>query len=136
MMCEVITILFIAHHVLSSGDLNWVFIAGYETPLQIKAKLTAVLQNSDLSTVTEKKVMWYCTVQTCAEVGAYFGIGACLPPMEVVMVADVAVVRVQVQVTTAVEAAAGSESLQYQARAANAYQQRQPPPISRGDLFF
>lgn len=56
--------------------------------------------------------------------------------MKAVVVAEVAVVRVRVQVTTAVEAAAGIESLQYQSRAANAYQQRQPTPISRGDLFF
>lgn len=89
------------------------------------------------------------TVQTCAggvcllrkykrvlEVCAHFGIGACLPLMKAVVVAEVAVVRVRVQVTTAVEAAAGIESLQYQSRAANAYQQRQPTPISRGDLFF
>lgn len=70
------------------------------------------------------------------EVCAHFGIGACLPLMKAVVVAEVAVVRVRVQVTTAVEAAAGIESLQYQSRAANAYQQRQPTPISRGDLFF
>lgn len=128
-----IILLFIAHHVLSSGDLNWAFIAGYETPLQIKAKLTAVLQNSDLSSVTEKKVLYKRVLEVCA----YFGIGACLPLMKaVVVVAEVAIVRVRVQVTTAVEAAAGIESLQYQSRAANAYQQRQPTPISRGDLFF
>lgn len=128
-----IILLFIAHHVLSSGDLNWAFIAGYETPLQIKAKLTAVLQNSDLSSVTEKKVLYKRVLEVCA----YFGIGACLPLMKaVVVVAEVAVVRVRAQVTTAVEAAAGIESLQHQSRAANAYQQRQPTPISRGDLFF
>lgn len=64
-----IILLFIAHHVLSSGDLNWAFIAGYETPLQIKAKLTAVLQNSDLSSVTEKKVLYKRVLEVCA----YFG---------------------------------------------------------------